>query len=73
LSGTISATIRVNIVFNQAHDILSFHEGHFQVELGELWLPVAALVFIPKAAGDLEIALDPGNHQQLLELLRGLR
>jgi hypothetical protein len=55
--------------FDQAHDVLPLDERHFQVELGELRLAVAALVFIPETAGDLEITLDPGHHQQLLELL----
>ena len=55
-----------------AHDVFAVHERHLHVELGELRLAVGAQVFIPEAAGDLEIALVAGHHQQLLELLRRL-
>ena len=33
----------------------------------------AAQVLVAEAARDLEVALEPGHHQQLLELLRALR
>ena len=56
----------------QTHDILPLDKGHFQVQLGELGLAVAALILIAETAGDLEIALYPGDHQHLLQLLRGL-
>ena len=48
-------------------------EAHLEVELGELGLAVAAQVLVAVAAGDLEVAIDAGDHQQLLELLRALR
>ena len=48
-------------------------EAHLEVELGELGLAVAAQVLVAVAAGDLEVAIDAGHHQQLLELLRALR
>ena len=48
-------------------------EAHLEVELGELRLAVAAQVLVAEAAGDLEVAVDAADHQQLLELLRALR
>ena len=48
-------------------------KAHLQVELGELGLAVGAQVFVAEAAGDLEVALDAGHHEQLLQLLRALR
>ena len=41
----------------------------FEVELGELELSVGAEVLVAVATGDLEVALDSGDHQQLLEKL----
>ena len=48
-------------------------EAHLEVELGELGLAVAAQVLVAVAARDLHVAVDPGDHQELLELLRALR
>ncbi len=45
------------------HDVLALDEGHLQVELGELRLAVGAQVFVAEAAGDLEVALEAGDHQ----------
>ena len=47
-------------------------ERHLDIELGELRLAIGSLGFIAEAAGDLEIAIQPGDHQQLLHLLRRL-
>jgi hypothetical protein len=49
------------------------HEAHLDVELVEFQRPVGAQVLIAEARGDLEIAVEARDHQQLLELLRGLR
>src|SRR3712207_7044962 len=46
--------------------------SHLDVELGELRLPVGAEVLVAVAAGDLEVALGAGHHEQLLEQLRAL-
>ena len=59
--------------FDEAHHGRLVHEAHLEVELRELGLPVAAEVLVAIAAGDLEVAIDTGHHQQLLELLRALR
>ena len=48
-------------------------EAHLGIELHELVLPVGAQVLVAQAAGDLEVAVDAGDHQQLLEQLRRLR
>ncbi len=52
--------------------VLGGPEGALQVELGELQLTIGAEVLVPVAAGDLEVALDAGDHKQLLEELRRL-
>ena len=54
-------------------DVVLVDEAHLDVELGELRLPVGAEVLVPVAAGDLEVPLHAGHHQQLLEQLRALR
>ena len=48
-------------------------EAHLGVELHELVLAVGTQVLVAEAAGDLVVAVDPGDHQQLLEQLRRLR
>ena len=48
-------------------------EGHLDVELGELRLPVGAEVLVAVAARDLVVPLHTGDHEQLLEQLRALR
>src|SRR5690606_34105303 len=48
------------------------HEGHFNVQLGELWLAVCTEILIAVATSDLVVALHASNLQQLLEQLWGL-
>ena len=48
-------------------------EGHLDVDLGELGLAVGPQVLVAEAAGELVVALEAGDHQQLLEQLRRLR
>ena len=50
--------------------VVDLDEGHLDVELGEVGLAVGAEVLVAEAAGDLVVALEPGDHQQLLEELR---
>ena len=57
---------------DQADDVLLLHERQLDVELGELGQPVGARVLVAEAAGDLVVALEPADHQQLLEQLRRL-
>ncbi len=60
-------------LLHELQDVVLLDEAHLQVELRELRLPVRAQVLVAVAAGDLEVALESGHHQQLLELLRRLR
>ena len=60
-------------VLGERDDVVLLDEAHLDVELGELRLPVGAEVLVAVAAGDLEVALHAGDHQQLLEQLRALR
>ena len=48
-------------------------EGHLDIELRELRLAVGALRFIAETARDLEVAVESGDHQELLHLLGRLR
>jgi hypothetical protein len=47
--------------------------AHLEVELGELGLAVGTQVLVAHAARDLEVAVVPRDHQELLEDLRRLR
>ena len=48
-------------------------EADLQIDLRELRLAVGAQVFVAEAAHDLEILVEAGDHQDLLEDLRRLR
>ena len=49
-------------------------EAHFQVKLVEFARqPVGTRIFVAEAGRDLEIAIEPGDHEQPLILLRRLR
>ena len=52
--------------------VLGVHEGHLQVNLGELRLAVGSQVLVAEALDDLEVAVEPGDHEHLLEELRAL-
>ena len=58
---------------DEVHHRLLGDEAHLEVELGELRLAVAAEVLVAEAAGDLEVAVDARDHEELLELLGALR
>ena len=47
-------------------DVVLADEGHLDVDLRELGLPVGAQILVAEAAGDLEIAVKARHHQQLL-------
>ncbi len=53
-------------------DLLA-REAHLEIDLRELKLAVGAQVFVAEAAGDLEVAVEAGDHEDLLEDLRRLR
>ena len=60
-------------LLSHGHHIFLVHVGHLHIELSELGLTVGAEVLITVAAGELVVTLDTGDHEQLLEELRGLR
>ena len=47
-------------------------KGRFDIQLGELRLPVGAQILVAKTAHNLVIPFEPRHHQQLLEQLRRL-
>ena len=55
----------LNKAFGHLHNVLAVHKAHFQVDLGKLRLPVGAQVLISKAAGQLNVTVQPGDHAQL--------
>ena len=59
--------------FDRLEDIFLRHEAHFEIELIEFGAAIGAQIFIAEARGDLEVTVETGNHEQLLEHLRGLR
>ena len=59
--------------FDHGEDGFLLRERHLEVDLRELRLAVGAQVLVAEAAGDLEIAVEAGDHQDLLEELRRLR
>ncbi len=50
-------------LLDQSHHVWLGDERHFEVQLGELGLAISAQVLIPEAARDLEIAINPGDHE----------
>ena len=64
--------IRVKL-FDEGSNVVLVNKAHLQIQLGVLVLAVASKVFVPEATSYLEIALEAGDHEELLHLLRGLR
>ena len=60
-------------LLDDGEDRLLAREAHLQIDLGELELAVGAQIFVAEAAGDLEVAVEAGDHEDLLEDLRRLR
>ena len=59
---------------DRREDVVLRDEGHLEVELVELaGRAVGAGVLVAEAGRDLEVAVEAGHHQELLELLRRLR
>ena len=54
------------------HQILG-RERHLEVDLRELGLAVGAEILVAEALDDLEVAIEPRDHEDLLEDLRRLR
>ena len=59
-------------LLDEAEDLVLGGVAHLEVELGVLGLAVAALVLVSQGSSYLEVPLETGDHQELLELLGGL-
>ena len=73
---TVDARPRPEIDQHPLHDLLHVlgrDERRLEIDLGELRLAVGAKVLVAEAARDLEIAVVPRHHQQLLVDLGRLR
>ena len=57
----------------QGVNVFTGDERRLDVHLGELHLAIGAQILVAEAAGDLEIFLHTGDHEDLLELLGRLR
>src|SRR5206468_9909649 len=49
------------------------HERRLDIDLRKLGLPIIPEILVAEAPGDLEIAIEPRDHEELLVDLRGLR
>src|SRR3546814_19128990 len=59
---------------DRCEDVVLGDEAHLEIELVELaGRAIGARILVAKARRDLEIAVEPRHHQQLLEHLRRLR
>ena len=54
-------------------NVLTGRERELEVELPELELPVGAKILVPPGRRDLVVAVEPADHEGLLEELRRLR
>ena len=59
--------------FEEVDDIILFNERHLTVYLREFRLTVGTQVFVTETFGNLEVTVETGYHQQLLQRLRALR
>jgi len=59
--------------FESSNNIFLLNKAHFTVNLRKLRLTVGAQIFITETFRNLEITVEPGYHQQLLQCLRRLR
>ncbi len=78
-NGVSSSTPSVSLpdlpdhLLHQLEDELDVGERHLDVELRQLVRAIGAQILVPEAAGDLVVALEAADHEQLLEDLRRLR
>ena len=59
-----------NHAFRDRHHVVGAGAGHLEIDLAELGLAIRPQVFITKAARDLIVAIEAGDHQELLQELR---
>ena len=60
-------------LFAKGHDVRFLDEGHLDIQLAVFERAVRAGVLVAKAARDLEVAVEPADHEDLFQLLRRLR
>ena len=60
-------------LLHQREELLAVGERHLDVELRDLLHAVGAQILVPEADRDLVVAVEAGDHRQLLEDLRALR
>jgi hypothetical protein len=53
--------------------VLGCNERRFDIDLGELRLPVGPQILVPETAGQLEVPIEPRHHEKLLVELGRLR
>src|SRR4051812_15941324 len=58
--------------FHERKNFVRGYERRLYVDLGKFGLPIGAEIFVPETFRDLEIFLEPADHQELLVLLRRL-
>ena len=68
-----TAQARTITCLDHAEDGVLRGKRHFQIELREFGLAVGAQVLVAETFDDLEVAVQPADHQDLLEYLRRLR
>ena len=62
-----------NVSSISSEQLVAVGERHLHVELGDLLDAVGAEVLVPEADRDLVVAVEAGDHRQLLQELRALR
>ena len=65
--------MRATIRSISVEEVVEVGERHLDVELRQLLEPVGAQILVAEAARDLVVALEAGDHEQLLVDLRALR
>src|ERR1017187_7446552 len=63
----------LHYALDRRENVLLPRERNFQIQLRELELAIRAEILVAEASANLKIAVHAGNHQYLLENLRGLR
>ena len=64
---------RCHELLHEGHNIFGVDEGHLEVDLRKLRLPVGAEVLVAEALHDLVVPFEPRHHEDLLEELGRLR
>ena len=60
-------------LLNYREDMFAAREAHLEIDLRELKLAIGAEILVAETAGDLEVAVEARDHEDLLEDLGRLR